>query len=159
MRAVEAFLLHFDHAWDHRWESLTQVLVGVDEVEAAWQALGYADVEREAGWPSPGTVHGQVAHIAHCKRYYALMISQRDHSGRPPAPPRTPDLTYAQEVAELQAAHAAQRAALATLTDADLDGRVGNAMGVAEFVAMCTRHDAWHAAQIAVARRLYRTRR
>ena len=158
MRAVDAFLLHFDQAWDHKWESLTQTLVGVGPAEADWQAPCYADVEREAGWPLAGTVHWQVAHIAHCKRYYALMLTQRDRSGRPPESPRAPNLTWAQEVVELQAAHAAQRAAIAGLSDADLEARVGNAMGVGEFVAMCTRHDAWHAAQIAVARRLYRTR-
>jgi hypothetical protein len=99
-----------------------------------------------------------VAHIAHCKRHYAEVLTQRDRSGRPPAPPRPPDLDWASERAELEAAHAAQRAAIAALTDADLEARVGDAMSVVEFVAMVTRHDAWHASQIAVARRLYRTR-
>lgn len=159
MRAVDVLLLAFDHASSHRWESLQEALKGVTPEEAAWQAPAYADAEHEAGWPRPGTIHWQVAHIAHCKRYYADVLTQRDRAGRPPAPPRPPDLDWAAEQAELEAAHTAQRASIAALTDADLATRVGDAMSVAEFVAMCTRHDAWHASQIAVARRLYRTRR
>lgn len=158
MRAADLLLLAFDHAWGHRWESLSEVLKGLTPEEAAWQAPAYAGAEHEAGWPRPGTIHWQVAHVAHCKRHYTEFLTQRDRSGRPPAPPRPPDLDWAAERAGLEAAHAAQRIAIAGLSDADLGAQVGNAMSVAEFVAMCTRHDVWHAAQIAVARRLYRTR-
>jgi hypothetical protein len=158
MRAVDVLLLAFDHAWSHRWESLREALAGVGAEEAAWQAPAYADVEREPGWPAPGSIQGQVAHVAHCKRHYTEFLTQRDRAGRPPAPPRTPDLDWQAELAELGAAHAAQRAAIAALSDADLATQVGNAMGVAEFVTMCTRHDVWHAAQLALARRLYRAR-
>ena len=68
-------------------------------------------------------------------------------------------LTFDEDLALLRHAHARQREAIAALTDADLDGRVGSAMNVAEFIAMTVRHDVWHASQIAVARRLYRNRR
>jgi uncharacterized damage-inducible protein DinB len=159
MRAVDAFLLSLDHAWTHRWESLANVLDGIHPDEAGWQAPTYGDAEHEAGWPPPGSIHWQVAHIAHCKRSYTEYILQRDRPGRPPAPPRLPDRTWDQEVVALKHAHARQRDAIASLTDADLETRVGNAMTVAEFLAMIIRHDIWHASQIAVARRLYRNRR
>lgn len=159
VRAVDALLLAFDHAWEHRWESLSTALDGVGPEEAGWQSPAYAEVEPEAGWPLPGTIHWQVAHVAHCKRHYADCLLQRERAGRPPEPPFVPGRGWDGTLAELRAAHARQREAIAALADAELDTRVGNAMSVAEFVAMTTRHDAWHASQIALARRLYRTRR
>jgi hypothetical protein len=159
MRAVDAFLLSLDQAWTHRWESLSAVLDGIHPEEAEWQAPVYGDAEHEDGWPLAGSIHWQVAHVAHCKRAYTEYILQRDRPGRPPAPPRPRDTTWDEEVAGLKRAHARQRDAIASLTDADLGGRVGNGMTLAEFLAMCVRHDVWHASQIAVARRLYRNRR
>ena len=159
MRAVDVFLLSFDHAWAHKWESLSGVLDGVHPDEASWQAPPYGDAEVEPGWPLPGSIHWQVAHVVHCKRHYTDFLTQRDRAGRPPQPERTPGLTWDEELAGLKHAHTRQRDAMASLTDADLGTRVGNAMTVAEFLSMCIRHDVWHAAQIAVARRLYRNRR
>ena len=158
MNAVAVYLRQLDDAWAHRWESLTAVLEGVTEKEADWQAPAYAAEDREEGWPAPGTVRWQVAHIAHCKRYYTKFIRAPGVSERPPAEPRTPLATFAAEVGALEEAHAAQRTALAALRDADLEEPVGNGMPMAEFLAMAIRHDAWHGAQIAVARRLYRHR-
>ena len=159
MRAVDVLLLSFDHAWAHRWESFAAVLDGVHPDEAGWQAPAYGDAEVEARWPLPGSIHWQVAHTAHCKRHYAELLTQRDRAGRPPEPVREQALTFDEDLALLRHVHARQREAIAALTDADLDGRVGNAMNVAEFIAMTIRHDVWHASQIAVARRLYRNRR
>lgn len=159
MRALDVLLLSFDHAWAHRWESLSTALDGVHPEEAVWQAPAYGDAEIEAGWPLPGSVHWHVAHVGHCKRHYADLLAQRDRSGRPAQPAREGALTYDQDLALLRQAHARQRDGISALTDADLDLRLGNAMTVAEFLAMCVRHDAWHASQIAVARRLYRNRR
>jgi hypothetical protein len=155
---LDVLLLAFDHAWEHKWESLQGALRGVGPEEAAWQAPAYATAEREDGWPLPGSMAWQVAHLAHCTRYYTALILQRGRPGEPATPPRPPHQGFEEEVAGLRAAHAAQRAAIAALSDADLELRVGNGMGLVEFVTTCTRHDVWHAAQIAVARRLYRER-
>ena len=60
---VETYLRQLDDAWEHKWESLRAVLDGVSEEEAAWQPPCYAAEEREEGWPPPGTIRWQVAHI------------------------------------------------------------------------------------------------
>ncbi len=158
MRAIDAFLLQLDHAWEHAWESLDAVLEGVTEQEAAWQASCYADVPVEAGWPRPGTIRWHVVHLAHCKRTYAALVRARKATQRPSIPRRAPAATVDADLAELDAAHADQRDAVAACSDTDLDDLVGNRMPLAEFLAMTIRHDAWHAGQIAVARRLYRSR-
>lgn len=89
---------------------------------------------------------------------YTELVRRRGESGPPPAVPRPPDRTFQEEVAELDAAHTAQREAIAACTSENLDIVVGNGMPLREFLAMCVRHDTWHAGQIAVARRLYRAR-
>ena len=73
-------------------------------------------------------------------------------------PARVPPADFETEVKALRAAHTAQREALAALTAADLEMQAGNQMPMPEFLAMMIRHDSWHAAQAAVARRLWRTR-
>jgi len=156
MKAKDAFLRQLDDAWAHKWESLSAVLEGVTEEEANWQAPCYASEEREEGWPAPGTVRWQVAHVAHCKRYYTKFVRAPGVLERPQADARVPPATFAAEVAALKEAHAAQRAALDALDDGDLAKPVGNGMPMDEFLAMAIRHDAWHGAQIAVARRLFR---
>jgi uncharacterized damage-inducible protein DinB len=115
-------------------------------------------VSPEAGWPVPGTIAWQVAHVSHCKRYYTEIIRHRGQSERPPVPPfeASPDFAAARDA--LQSAHASQRAALAALADEDLALRASNDMSLPEFLRMMIRHDTWHAAQIAVARRLWQTR-
>ena len=158
MTGVEAYLSQLDDAWEHKWESVRAVLDGVSEEEAAWQPPCYAAEEREQGWPPPGTIGWQVAHIAHCKRHYALFIRAPESVDRPPAPERTPRASLEEERAELDAAHTDLRTAVAALEETDLQKVVGNGMRMDEFLAMITRHDTWHAGQIAVARRLYRTR-
>ena len=150
MEAKGIFLAQLDGAWEHKWESLQGALEGVTEEEAAWQAPCYAKEEREEGWPPPGTILWQVAHIAHCKRYYRKVIL---HAGeeRPPVDARTPLATLAEELAALTEAHRAQRDAIASLTDEELQEH-------ADFLTHTIRHDTWHAAQIALARRLHRKR-
>lgn len=158
MSAVAQLLEAFDHAWSHEWESLRAALEGVGEEEACWQAEAYADEEPEAGWPRPGTIAWQVAHLAHCKRHYADVIRARAASEPPPVTPRTPLSSFDEERAALEAAHAAERAAIAALDDDELPAMACGKMPLGAFLAMATRHDTWHAAQIVVLRRLYRTR-
>jgi uncharacterized damage-inducible protein DinB len=156
MRAIDLILRHFDDAWSHRWESLSSALDGVTEDEAAYQAPCYAADPAEAGWPPPGTIAWQVAHLAHCKRYYGRVLRSVGRGPRPEVAPRIPRASFADERAALDAAHAAQRSAIADLDDEALDADAGGGMTVGEFLAGCLRHDTWHAGQIAVARRLFR---
>ena len=158
MTAVDQILRAFDDAWAHRWESLGSVCDDVSDEAAYWQAPCYAADEAESGWPPPGTIAWQVAHVAHCKRHYAAMVRSRKDAEPPPVVPRTPVSGYAAERKALEAAHTEQREAIAAVTDAELDDMACGKMVLAEFLAMTIRHDTWHAAQIAVARRLFRTR-
>jgi len=157
MDSIAVHLRHLDDAWAHKWESLSGVLAGVSEEEAAWQAPCYAKEEREDGWPAPGSIRWQVAHIAFCKRHYADCI-RRLGEPEPPSERFKPVTgTFAQDRAELDAAHADERAAIVARSDADLPRLLFNRMALGEFLAMLVRHDVWHAGQIAVARRLWRT--
>lgn len=158
MSEIDAYLNQLDEAWSHPFESMSSALDGVTDDEAFWQAPCYADEEREEGWPPPGTIAWQIAHVAHCKRHYTDYFRRAGETERPPVEPWTPVETLAELRAALVAAHTEQRAAIASLGDAGLDLTAGNDMPFREFLAMCIRHDSWHASQIAVARRLYRTR-
>ena len=155
---IDAHLLQLDHAWEHVWESLTAALDGVTQEEAFWQAPCYAGEEREEGWPPPGTIAWQLAHVTHCKRYYAAMCRQAGAPGPPDVVPWTPCATLAELRAAVAGAHAEERAAIAALGDERLGLTAGNGIPFREFVAGCVRHVTWHASQIAVARRLYRAR-
>lgn len=158
MSQLDAYLHQFDQARSHSFESLDSALAGVTEDEAFWQAPCYAADEREDGWPPPGSIAWQVAHLAHCKRHYAAYFRRAGETERPPVTPWTPCATLAELLAALDAAHVEQRAAIASLGEDGLDLSAGNDMSFREFLSMCVRHDTWHASQIAVARRLYRTR-
>ena len=156
MSEIAAYLHQLDQARSHAFESIDSALDGVGEDEAFWQAPCYAAEEREEGWPPPGSVAWQVAHLAHCKRYYAACFRQAGATERPPVTPWTPCETFAELRAALDAAHSEQRDAIASLGDDGLDLAAGNDMSFREFLAMCVRHDTWHASQIAVARRLHK---
>ncbi|MCC6572534.1 MAG: DinB family protein [Planctomycetes bacterium] len=145
-----------DDTWSHRWESVTGAIKDLREDEAAFQHAAYAKEEREEGLPPPGTVLWYLAHMAHCNAFYAAMIRRR------PAKPAEPDaqglLTLKVCLGALERTHADLRAAVAELPDSAVNDVLGNGQPIHEFVRACARHECWHSAQIAVARRLWRTR-
>jgi len=146
-------LLQFDSAWEHEWESLASVLSGIGDEEANWQAPCYRDVPAIDGWPPPGTIRWHVAHVAHCKREYGAWLWSPKRGASHPSLPHHPTKSYEEDLQKLRQAHADQRAAIVARVDArDLDERV------ADFLASTLRHDTWHGGQIAVVRRLWRTR-
>jgi len=151
MNVTDAYLVQLDHAWRHEWESLMSVLDGVTEEEAAWQAPCYRGAAVGAEEPPAGTIRWHVTHLAHCKREYTARL-RGDREARSPTLPRRPTHNLAEDLAELEAAHQDQRAALQALSESEWTPTV------AEFVAGTIRHDVWHGGQIAVARRLWRTR-
>lgn len=156
MSAIDGYLRQLDDAWRHRWESLRPALDGVTEEEAAWQAACYRHEPVKSGWPRPGTIHWHVAHLEACKREYtAAMVSQGPGGQAEAAAPAT---TFAEAVERLARAHAAQREVIRSLSEGDLTRLVQDGMRLDEFLASTIRHDTWHAAQIAVVRRLWRTR-
>ena len=156
MSELRAYLQAFDDAWAHAWESLESALDGVSEDVARYQHPAYAQEAREEGWPAPGSIAWQVAHVTHCKRHYTELIRGVGQPGEPEVEAWTAISSFSGLLDALKAAHEAQRAAIQDLDEEHLDLRVREGVALREFLAMCIRHDTWHAAQIAVARRLAR---
>ncbi|MBS1911572.1 MAG: DinB family protein [Bacteroidetes bacterium] len=156
MRSIDLLLMFYDSSWVHEWESVHAALAGITEEEAGWQPPGYPAVDPHGALPPPGTVLWHVAHLEHCVRHYTGILDTRPVTNEPETPPPAgaalPELCAALEDARL-----AMRAAIAAAGD-DLEKPCVRSMNVAEFVVMATRHNCWHAGQIAVARRLYRNR-
>ena len=157
---IEIYLQGLDDLWSHPWESLAGALEGVGEIEATWQPPAYADEDVEEGWPLPGTLAWHVAHLAHCKRHYAQVVRGRESAQAVAVRPRRPLASFAEERAALAAAQAELRAALAEVPGDALTLHVGTeaSMQLSTFLAAILRHDAWHAGQIAMVRRLHRKR-
>ncbi len=164
---VEVFLRELDDAWEHPWESVRVALDGVEEDEAAWQHPSYAadpgamageDGVWPEGWPPAGTVRWHVAHLAACKRDYACVIRDRGGPVDRSDAAFTPGDSLAADLAALQEAHAWLRREIAALTPAELERSVNESSSVGAFLPAVIRHDPWHAGQIAMVRRLYRTR-
>ena len=151
MNAVEMLLVAFDDAFGHRWESLRDALDGVTDEVSRWQPPAYADEPHAEGVGVPGTIAWHVHHLLHCHRHYAEALDQR------PARPKTPppgEMPWPTVKVALQSANAELRKRIAALTPDDLDQPCRNDDRVGSFVAMFTRHVAWHAGQIKLMRRL-----
>lgn len=159
MGAIESLLFQFDANLGHPWEALESVLKGVTDEEARWLAPCYAGEETEEDGSQPGTIFWHMDHISGCNRLYAAVLQQRPAAEVEEPRPLPPSATFAHALEALRASHAALRAEVAKLKEPDLQGPCGHGCrNVAEFLAACLRHEIWHAAQIALVRRLYRTR-
>lgn len=156
MTRKDEILAAYDDAWSWRWESLTTALNGVTEEEAAFQHPIYSDVEREESHPPSGSILWHLVHLAHCYRHYVSSIELRPKQGEDYPPPEANSL--AEAISNLKLYRAELRNAIASVPEEQLDDEIFNYKTVAQFARMTVRHDAWHASQIAIARRLYRMR-
>lgn len=158
MNAIQYILRSLDDTWGHAYESVRAVLDGVTDDEWSWQPPGYADVDQDEPGPKPGSIAWHVAHLTACKNEYACHVRDRgndvDLEG---AEHEVPPSRKAQQKA-LETAHAWLRHEVEALQPEDLALEANHQMALDEFLAMVIRHDAWHAGQLAVARRLYRGR-
>ena len=158
MTAIQILSEQSRHAWAHKWESLRVVLEGVTEEEAAWQADCYAHEAQENGWPLPGTILWQVAHIEFCKRHYINLIRQRPDEDIVVVK-RKHTKSFQEEFDRLKETQVEFESLLSSLCDDDLRGTVNGQTPLVEFLNMAIRHDVWHAGQISVLRRLWKFRR
>ena len=71
---VDVLIESLEQGWNHRWESLVEILRGVDEDEARWSPPGYEAPDGD-GLP-PGSVQWHLNHLADCKRVYVERIRQ-----------------------------------------------------------------------------------
>ena len=143
--------------WSHQDESVMTALKDVTPAEAQWQHPAYAVEEQMPSMPGPGTILWQIAHLAHCARHYAEILRRRPVINEPRTPPPTAS-TLSDLLASMDRAHTALRAEIAALSEDDLSQACARGMVAEEFLRMVIRHAGWHAGQIAVVRRLYRTR-
>lgn len=157
MTSREQLLRMFDETWDHRDESVFTALKNLTPAEAGWQHPAYAHEEPMPGMPLSGTILWQIAHLAHSARHYAEIVRHRPVHEEPHTPPPTAS-SLSDLRASLQRDHAAWRAEITGLSQSDLHQPCARSMKVGEFLRMAIRHDTWHAGQIVVLRRLYRTR-
>ena len=156
MTRKEEILAAYDDAWSYKWESLTAALSGVTEEETAYQHPIYSDAEREEGHPPSGSILWHLVHLAHCYRHYVSAIERRPESSEEFPPPEAGSL--AEAISNLKRYRAELRNAIASVPEEELDDEVFNYKTVAQLARMTVRHDAWHASQIAIAKRLYRMR-
>lgn len=157
MSGHDQLLRMHDETWAHRDESVITALKDVTPAEAWWQHPAYGKEAQMPGMPAPGTICWQIAHLVHSARHYAEILQRRPVSEEPRTPPPSAS-TLSDLLASMQRAHAALRAEIAGLSERDLNQRCAREMNVEEFLRMVIRHDSWHAGQIVVIRRLYRTR-
>lgn len=157
MTRKSEILAAFDDAWsDEKCESLTLALDGVTEEQAAYQHPIYSEVEPKQGYPSSGTILWHVVHLAHCCRSYASTIERRPEAPEECSPP--PADSLARAILNLKRYRDALRTTIVSVPDDQLDDKVFDYDSIAQLVRMSVRHDAWHAAQIAVVKRMYRMR-
>jgi hypothetical protein len=151
----QEILAAFDEVFSHKWESLGSALDGVTQEEAQYQHPIYENAQSTPGLLN-GSILWHVSHLEVCYRHYALGIRLR-----PEPPPKTEYVVRAELIplhSLMIASRAELRTAIAEVDDNAFDDVVWHGDPLAQFIRMITRHDAWHAAQIAVARRLYRMR-
>jgi DinB superfamily len=158
MPQIVQLLQAFDDSWSHECESLRSVLQSVTSEESVWQNSSYAVERLVQGLPEPGTIRWHVAHLEHCARHYTAILRERPIGTEPLTPP--PGIADLPELIDrLGRARRLLREEIEKLSDIDLEGECLSQMNVAEFLRMVIRHEAWHAGQIAVIRRLYRQER
>jgi hypothetical protein len=157
MSQVLYLLQMFDDNWSHQCESLRSILQGVTSEESSWQGPAYTAEPFVQGLPEPGTIRWQVAHLEHCARHYTEILRQRPIAREPATPPPGID-DLAELINRLERARRFLREEIQQLGESDLEAPCARGMSVAEFVRGIIRHEAWHAGQLAVIRRLYRQR-
>lgn len=138
-----------ERLWSDDAESFESAILGVGPEEAEWQDSAYAEVEREAGWPKPGSVFW---HVAHLREYQALLLSRL--TGRADPVPSAPAARFDEEVERIRAIRREVARALRSTPESEFENPE-RVRSLQEFFF----HDLWNCAQVLVARRLYRESR
>ncbi|HZK76344.1 MAG TPA: DinB family protein [Candidatus Kapabacteria bacterium] len=157
MTRKSEILAAFEDAWsDPICESLTLALNGVPEESVSYQHPIYSDTKQEEDYPPAGTILWHLVHLAHCYRSYTSTIARRPEAPEDTSPPTSSSL--AEAILNLKRDREGLRNAIAAVPEDQLDDNVFDYDSVAQLVRMIVRHDAWHASQIAVVKRMYRMR-
>jgi uncharacterized damage-inducible protein DinB len=128
----------------------------VDDEMSRYQHPAYSsDVDTEYN-AKTGSIIWHIAHLAHCHLQYADVIT-----GRPevPAEPPFPNVDTLQgAVEQITLSRAKLRSAIESVSEDELTDKVCGGDSVAAYVQTILRHDAWHFGQMAVVKRLYRSK-
>ncbi len=154
MTQKEELLASFDDVLSHKWESLDAALRGVSEEEVHYQHPAYSDEPDELHYPKAGTILWHLVHLAQCYRHYTTLISERPVRTPEPEAPEANALD--EGINNFRLFRSELRNVIASLRDGELNEKMSNGDTVALFVRNVVRHDAWHAAQIVLVKRLYK---
>lgn len=146
----------FDDSWRFRWESLDNKLEGLSAEEAMYQHPMYIDEPVEVEHPAAGTILWHVIHLANVYYWYHSVMRERPNTPKEINLPMARSLEEA--VSNLRRERQEFRNYVETLTEEQLDEKHFDGRTPLLITRMMSRHDAWHTSQIAVIRRLYRTR-
>jgi hypothetical protein len=156
MSQKEVLLAAFDDTLSYPEESLEYILRDLTEEEARYQHLSYDSEPPEENYPPAGTALWHLVHLAHCYKHYVNKIEYRPNQPPDILAPAADSLLEA--IQNLRTHRARLRETFAALPESAFDEPIANYPSIAAFMRMVTRHDAWHSGQIAVVRRLFRTR-
>ncbi len=151
----QTLLAAFDDAWSHKWESFEVATKDLTEEEVQFIHPAYSDVVHEDGWPKPGSILWHLVHMEYWYRYYIDCL-EKPMDDRAPLPMPHAAETLAHSIEKLLARRKTLRNMISDIPDEGLDIQLKGSTRCGEFIRMVIRHDTYHTAQIAVARRLYR---
>ena len=154
MTEKETLLAAFDDAWSHKWESFESATQNLTEEEVQFQHAAYSMEKQDDGWPKPGTVLWHLVHMEYWYRYYIDCLEMPTSESPLPSPRSSSDLNDAMD--QLLSTRKTLRTRISDIPNEGLDFMLRGRIRTGEFIRMMIRHDTYHTAQIAVARRLYR---
>ena len=153
----QTLLAAFDDAWSHRGESFETATKDLSEEEAQYIHPVYADVPEEDGWPNAGSILWHLVHMEYWYRYYIDCL-EKPTEEKAPLPATDSAASLAEAMQKLLAQRKTLRNMISDIPDPGLDFSLRGRIRTGEFIRMIIRHDTYHTAQIALARRLYRNR-
>ena len=123
---------------------------------SALSTPSYAAEPLEENYPPAGTILWHLVHLAHCYKHYVNKIEQRPKQPQDILAPEAGSLEEALQ--NLKSYRLRLRDTFASLSDEAFNEPIASYRDVATFARMVIRHDGWHAGQIAVIRRIVRSK-
>lgn len=140
-------------SWNHPWEGFMTCFIGCSQDEIDWVDESYQDCEQEIGWPKTGSISWHLNHVAACKNAYTADIKNPNQENN--------ESNWA-VISKIELFNAALKicndnfvnACLSANPEVKIQGKGG--MTLVSYIGVATRHEIWHAGQIALLRRLYK---
>jgi hypothetical protein len=154
MKNIDQLISSLNDSIYHRDESVLSALKGVNAEESAWQHPAYSEEAHWQGMPPPGTIGWHAAHLIHSCIHYEAIIRKRPVQHEPETgPPGIHEIIVL--INALRKAHEKLIRSVSAIPESELSGDCARGMNLDEFLRMVIRHNAWHAGQIRLLRRLW----